>query len=63
MLTNEKLGKEFKRTFNLGEENSKQIALLKTREEKEFFIEHLPSVQQALQELKIEAGLIANSTG
>jgi len=59
-LKNEALGKEFRKTFSLGEEHSKQIALLQTKEEKEFFIETLPSVQQARRELMIEAGIITD---
>ena len=57
VLKNESLGKEFKKTVVLGEAASTELGRLKTEEEKRAYLDSLPSVQQALRELAVEAGL------
>ena len=57
VLKNESLGKEFKKTVVLGEMETTDLGRLKTEQEKQAYLDSLPSVQQALRELAAEAGL------
>jgi len=59
-LKNDALGKEFRKTVTLNDEESRQFALLKTDREKKSFLDGLPSTKEALRELTFKAGLPAS---
>jgi len=56
-LKNESLGKEFKRKIILSAKECSELNSLQNVQEKEAYLENLPSAIEALQELTLEAGL------
>ena len=62
-LKNESLGKEFRKKITLTEKESVELGRLHTEQEKQAYLEHLPSAHQALGELATEAGLSKDAGG
>jgi hypothetical protein len=56
-LQNESLGKEFKRRIPLSTKESGELARLQDNQEKQAYLENLPSAKKALHEMTLEAGL------
>jgi hypothetical protein len=56
-LQNESLGKEFKRRITLSTKESGELASLQDNQEKQAYLENLPSAKKALHEMTLEAGL------
>jgi hypothetical protein len=51
-------GAEFKRTITLSEDESETVSCLTTDAERQAYIDALPSAQEAMRQLAIEAGLV-----
>ena len=60
-LINNSSGKEFKKTISLSEEENQELLKCTTDEERQAFLNSLPSAKEALHHLAIEAGLDNNS--
>lgn len=56
-LTNDATGIEFKRTITLSENENEALSLLKTDAEQQAYVKSLPSAQEGLRLLAIEAGI------
>jgi hypothetical protein len=48
---------EFKRTVTLTEDESQAVSRLTTDTERQVYIDSLPTVQQAIQQLEADAGI------
>lgn len=60
-LTHDASGKKFKKTITLSEDEGVAVSKCKTDEERQTYINSLPSTQEALRQLAIEAGLVNDS--
>jgi hypothetical protein len=56
-LQNEPLGKQFKRKITLSAKESAELARLQDSQDKQAYLENLPSAQKALHEMTLEAGI------
>jgi len=60
-LTHDASGKEFKKTITLNKEENEAVLECKTDEERQTYLNSLPSAQEAVRQLAIEAGLAKKS--
>jgi hypothetical protein len=61
-LTHDASGAEFKRTITLSEDQSEAVSRLITDAERQAYIASLPSAQEAMRQLVVEAGLAKEAT-
>ena len=61
-LTHDASGAEFKRTITLSEDETEAVSRLTTDAERQAYIDSLPSAQEAMRQLAIEAGLAKEAT-
>ncbi len=61
-LTHNASGKEFKKSITLNEGESLAVSQCKTDEERQAYINSLPSAQEALRQLATEAGIVSKPT-